>query len=152
MNGLLQDLRYAFRQFRRSPGFTCTSALILALGMGSSLSIFAFVDAALIKPLPYPDSNRLVEVTESVAILPRANLSYPDYLAWKKLNHVFTSMDVYHRTGYLLSTAAGAEPAPFPACSPWRDFPPVTSRRAAPPMSIPWRRCATSEATSQEEL
>src|SRR5258706_11201501 len=74
MNGLLQDLRYAFRQFRRSPGFTCTSALILALGMGSSLAIFAFVDAALIKPLPYPDSNRLVEVTESVAILPRANL------------------------------------------------------------------------------
>ena len=112
MNGLLQDLRYAFRQFRRSPGFTCTSVLILALGMGSSLAIFAFVDAALIKPLPYPDPNRLVEVTESVAILPRANLSYPDYLDWKKLNHVFTSMDVYHRTGYLLSTATGAEPAP----------------------------------------
>jgi len=112
MNGLLQDLRYAFRQFRRSPGFTCTSVLILALGMGSSLSIFAFVDAALIKPLPYPDPNRLVDVTESVAILPRANLSYPDYLDWKRRNHVFTSMDVYRRTGYLLSTATGAEPVP----------------------------------------
>jgi predicted permease len=112
MNGLLQDLRYAFRQFRRSPGFTCTSVLILALGMCSSLSIFAFVDAALIKPLPYPDPNRLVDVTESVAILPRANLSYPDYLDWKRLNHVFTSMDAYHRTGYLLRTAAGAEPVP----------------------------------------
>jgi len=112
MNGLLQDLRYAFRQFRRSPSFTCTSVLILALGMGSSLSIFAFVDAALIKPLPYPDPNRLVDVTESVAILPRANLSYADYLDWKRLNHVFTSMDVYRRTGYLLSTATGAEPVP----------------------------------------
>ena len=112
MNGLIQDLRYAVRQLRRSPGFTCTSVLILALGMCSSLSIFAFVDAALIKPLPYPDSTRLVDVTESVAILPRANLSYPDYLDWKRLNHVFTSMDVYHRTGYLLRTAAGSEPVP----------------------------------------
>ncbi len=112
MNGLIQDLSYALRQFRRSPGFTCTSVLILALGMCSSLSIFAFVDAALIRPLPYPNPNQLVDVTESVAMLPRANLSYPDYLDWKKLNHVFTSLDVYHRTGYLLRTAAGAEPVP----------------------------------------
>jgi macrolide transport system ATP-binding/permease protein len=112
MNGLLHEIRHAFRQMRRSPAFACTAILILALGMCASVSIFAFVDAALLKPLPYPESHRLVDVTGSVPMLPRANLSYPDYLDWKKLNHVFTSLDVYHRTGYLLRTGAGAEPVP----------------------------------------
>jgi macrolide transport system ATP-binding/permease protein len=112
MNGFLQDLRYSLRQLRKSPGFTCTAILVLALGMCASISIFAFVDAALIKPLPYPNPNRLVDVTESVAMIPRANLSYPDYLDWKKLNQVFSSMDAYDGTGYLLRTPEGTEPVP----------------------------------------
>jgi macrolide transport system ATP-binding/permease protein len=112
MTGLLQDFRYALRQLRKSPGFACTAMLVLTLGICASVSIFAFVDAALIKPLPYANPNRLVDVTESVAMIPRANISYPDYLDWKKLNHVFSSMDVYDGTGYLLRTPAGTEPVP----------------------------------------
>ncbi len=112
MNGLVQDLRYAFRQLRKSPGFAITSVLILTLGIGASVSIFGFVDAALVKPLPYKDPKRLVDVTESVAMIPRANLSYPDYLDWKRLNQVFTSLDVYTGSGYLFRTDAGAEPVP----------------------------------------
>ena len=112
MNGFLQDFRYALRQLRKSPGFACTAILVLTLGMCASVSIFAFVDAALIKPLPYPNPNQLVDVTESVAMIPRANLSYPDYLDWKRLNQVFTSMDVYGGTGYLLRTSSGTEPVP----------------------------------------
>ena len=110
MTVLLQDLRYALRQLRKSPGFACTAILILTLGMSASVAIFGFVDAALIKPLPYKDPNRLVDVTESVPMIPRANLSYPDYLDWKKMNQVFTSMDVYTGDGYLLRTASGTEP------------------------------------------
>jgi len=110
MNGILQDLRFALRQLRKSPGFAFAAVLVLALGIGASVSIFGFVDAALIKPLPYKDSNRLVDVTESVPMIPRANLSYPDYLDWKRLNQVFSSMDVYTDGGYLLRTAAGTEP------------------------------------------
>jgi macrolide transport system ATP-binding/permease protein len=110
MNGLLQDLRYALRQLRKSPGFACTAILILTLGMCASVAIFGFVDAALIKPLPYANPTRLVEVTESVAIIPRANLSYLDYLDWKKLNQVFTSMDVHDEADYLLRTPAGTDP------------------------------------------
>jgi macrolide transport system ATP-binding/permease protein len=110
MNVLTQDIRYALRQLRKSPGFACTAILILAMGMCASVAIFGFVDAALIKPLPYPNPTRLVFVTESVAMIPRANLSYPDYLDWKRLNQVFTSMDVYGETGYLLRTPAGTEP------------------------------------------
>src|SRR5580692_4916907 len=110
MNGFLQDFRYALRQLRKSPGFACTAILILTLGMCASVSIFGFVDAALIKPLPYANPTRLVEVTESVAIIPRANLSYLDYLDWKKLNQVFTSMDVHDEADYLLRTPAGTDP------------------------------------------
>ena len=107
-----QDLRFAIRQSRRSPGFTVTAVLMLALGIGASVSIFAFVDAALIKPLPYQDPGQLVEVTESIAVMPRANLSYLDYLDWKRLNKVFRSLEVYTGTGYLLRTPAGVEPVP----------------------------------------
>src|SRR5579863_2915713 len=110
MENFLQDVRYSLRQLRKSPGFALTAILILMLGIGASTAIFGFVDAALIKPLPYSNPKRLVEVTGSVSVLPRANLSYPDYLDWKRLNHVFTSMDVYDQTGYLLRTSSGTEP------------------------------------------
>ncbi len=112
MTGLMQDLRYAIRQLRKSPAFAATAILILSLGICASAAIFAFVDAALIKPLPYADPSRLVFVTESIAMLPHANISYPDYLDWKKLNQVFRTMDVYNGTGYLLSKEGGAEPVP----------------------------------------
>jgi macrolide transport system ATP-binding/permease protein len=109
MNDLLQDLRYALRQLRKSPGFACTAILVLTLGISASVAIFGFVDAALIKPLPYANPTRLVEVTESVPMIPRANLSYPDYLDWKRLNRVFSAMDVYDGMRYLLRTSTGTE-------------------------------------------
>ncbi len=109
---LMQDLRFAFRQFRKNPGFGLTAVLMLALGIGASVAIFAFVDAALIKPLPYADPNRLVAPTETIAAFGRANLSYQDYLDWKRMNKVFASLDVYTGTGYLLRTPTGTEPVP----------------------------------------
>ncbi len=105
-----QDLHFALRQLRRGPGFTLTAVLMLALGIGASVAIFAFVDAALIKPLPYADPTRLVDVNERVKLFPRSNLSYQDYIDWKKMNKVFSAMEVYTGTGYLLNTPGGAEP------------------------------------------
>ena len=111
MTGLFQDLQYAMRQLRQNIGFACTSIFVLGLGICASVAIFAFVDAALIKPLPYPNSDRLVEVTESAPMFPDgADLSYPDYIDWKNENRVFSSMDVYHSFGYLLRTDSSAEP------------------------------------------
>ena len=107
-----QDLHFALRQLRRSLGFALTAVLMLALGIGASVAIFAFVDAALIKPLPYKDPTRLVDVTESAKVFPRANLSYEDYLDWKKMNKVFSVMEVYTGTGYLMNTPSGVEPVP----------------------------------------
>ncbi|HTF45430.1 MAG TPA: ADOP family duplicated permease, partial [Terriglobales bacterium] len=105
-----QDLHFALRQLRRSPGFTLTAVLMLALGIGASVAIFAFVDAALIKPLPYQDPTRLVDVAERGKLWPRSNLSYQDYVDWKKMNKVFSALEGYTGGGYLMKTATGVEP------------------------------------------
>jgi len=107
-----QDIRYALRQLRRSPGFTATAILMLALGIGASIAIFAFVDAALIKPLPYADPTRLADVAEHGVAFPRSNISYLDFRDWQRLNKVFSSMEAYTGGGFLFKTSTGVEPVP----------------------------------------
>ena len=109
---VLQDLRYALRQLRHNPGFAFTAILILALGMGVSVAIFGFVDAALVQPLPYVAPDRLMAVDERSANFPHSNLSRADYEDWKRMNRSFASLEVYGGTGYLLHTPAGTEPVP----------------------------------------
>lgn len=109
LESVVQDLRFTLRQLRKNPAFTITATAMVALGIGASVAIFAFVDAALIKPLPYHNPSRLLFVTETTPDIPRANLSYPDYLDWKKLNKVFDSMDVFNQRGHVVSTSAGME-------------------------------------------
>ena len=65
-----QDLRFALRQLRQNPGFAVTAVFILALGMGVSVAIFGFVDAALIQPLPYSAPSRLMDVAGKWHLLP----------------------------------------------------------------------------------
>jgi predicted permease len=109
LESAVQDLRFTFRQLRKNPAFTITATAMVALGIGASVAIFAFVDAALIKPLPYKDPSHLLYVTETTPDIPRGVISYPDYLDWKKLNRVFDSLDVYNQRGYVISTPAGVE-------------------------------------------
>lgn len=109
LESVMQDLRFTLRQLRKHPGFSFTATLMIALGMGASVAIFAFVDAALIKPLPYQNPTHLLFVSEKTTDIPRANLSYPDYLDWKKLNRVFDSLEVYGQRGFVASTSAGME-------------------------------------------
>ena len=111
-DNLMQDSRFAVRQLRKALGFTLAAIITLALGIAASVAIFAFVDAALIRPLPYQQASRLVGVYETVKLFPRSNLSYPDYLDWKKLNTVFSSLSAYQGGGVLLGTPAGVERAP----------------------------------------
>lgn len=109
---LLRDGRYALRQLRQHLGFTTTAVLTLALGIGASVAIFGFVDASLLKPLPYRDSARLVGVFETVELFPLSNLSYPDYLDWKRLNTTLTSLEAFGPRGQRLSTPGGAQAVP----------------------------------------
>jgi predicted permease len=106
-----RDFRFALRPLRRNPGFAATAILILTLGICASVAIFGFVDAALIRPLPYRNLSRLVGLFESCSLGPQYNISYLDYLDWKKLNKVFSSIDVYEGYGFMLKTPDGAQQA-----------------------------------------
>ena len=110
IENLLQDLRFAFRQLGKNPGFAVTAVLILTLGIAASVALFAFVDAALLKPLPYAQPNRLAAVYENAAAFAHSNLSYPDYLDWKRMNKSFQSLDAWDGTGYALRAPDGVEP------------------------------------------
>ncbi len=105
---VLQDLRYALRQLYKKPGFALVSILILALGIGASTAIFAFVDAALIRPLPYRDPARLVGLFESFTLGPRGSISYLDYLDWKRQNTVFRDLEAYEDWSFVWKSTTGA--------------------------------------------
>jgi putative ABC transport system permease protein len=94
MNGLLQDFRYAGRQLRKSPGFTAVAVLALALGIASTTAIFSVVDVVLLHPLPYPESDRIVSVSETAHSSGelRFDSSPGNYLDWAAQNHVFSVM------------------------------------------------------------
>lgn len=111
VESVVQDIRFALRQLHKNPGFAATAILILALGIASSVAIFAFVDAALIKPLPYRNPTRLAQLFESIALGPRFHLSYPDYVDWKRMNKSFSSLDVFAPYGFMAKTPDGLRQA-----------------------------------------
>src|SRR5256885_7135144 len=92
MDVLLNDLRFALRMIRNSPGFTTVAVLTLALGIGANAAIFSFVDAVLLKPLPYPHPEELVMVWEKPPQYERNGISTLNFLDWKNQNRVFTAM------------------------------------------------------------
>ena len=111
IDNAVQDFRFAIRQLRKSPGFTCTATFVLALGIAATVTIFGLVEAALIKPLPYRDQSRLVGAFESSPRNSRSSLSYLNFTDWKTLNNAFSSVDAYALNGgFTLSTRDGAEP------------------------------------------
>ena len=109
-DNLRRDIHFTIRQLARNPGFAAVALIVLALGIGASVAIFAFVDAALLEPLPYSNPGRIMSVNESDTGLPGWPLSYPDFLDWQALNKSFSSLDIYNGSGYLLRTGSGAEP------------------------------------------
>jgi macrolide transport system ATP-binding/permease protein len=103
----VQDIRLALRQLAKSPGLAATAVLVLALGIGGCLTVFGFVEAALLRPLPYPEPDRLVDVMETNPQFPRSNLSYQDFRDWQTMNTVFSSLDAYRQRGHMLATPGG---------------------------------------------
>ena len=94
LDTFLQDLRYATRTMRRSPGFAVVAILMLGLGIGANTAIFSAVDSMLLRPLPYSDPDRLVMVWEdsSYSGFGRNTPAPGNYADWKARNHVFTDM------------------------------------------------------------
>jgi predicted permease len=111
MENLLQDFRYALRVLFHSPRFAATAVVTLTLGLAANVAIFSFVDAALIRPLPYRDAGRLFEVyeTRSMEVNSQFEASYPDFLDWRSQNQVFESLAGYSQNQVLLRGAGNPE-------------------------------------------
>jgi len=86
---LIQDLKFGFRTLRKSPGFTLVALATIAIGIGANAAIFSFFDAVLLKPVPYPDADRMVMVLEKRPDGGGNNISTLNYLDWAKENTVF---------------------------------------------------------------
>jgi len=107
MRDLIQDLRYGLRVFTRNPTFTLIALLALALGIGATTAIFSVVDTVLLKPLPYPRSDRMVSVglTTGFGSADNQVALAPDYLEWRARNHVFEEMAAYSSASRTLAGA-----------------------------------------------
>ena len=106
----MNDLRFALRQLRKSPGFALIAIVTLALGIGANSAIFSVVNAVLLRPLPYPEADRLVILNETSMQMPEISVSFPDYLDWRRDNTVFAHLAVSRRESYNLSGLEGREP------------------------------------------
>jgi putative ABC transport system permease protein len=119
-----QDITFAARQFRRSPGFTITVVLTLALGIGSTTAIFSLVYGILLRPLPFPNSEQLVAIrtlefppgvaaTNPAGAYPLGT-SYPNFFDWRQRNHTFDSLASSDRVDRLFSKMNGEDAQVIP--------------------------------------
>jgi putative ABC transport system permease protein len=92
---LQQDLRYAGRTFARTPGFSVVAILVLALGIGANTAVFSVTDSVLIRPLPFPDSDRLVKVWEKLPGYRQMELSPANYRDWRRMNTAFDDLGAF---------------------------------------------------------
>ena len=111
MEVLSQDLRYAARTLRKSPGFAILVTLTLALGIGTSTAIFSVFDAVVLRPLPYPEPSRLVLLLGNVRRerVERRGTSRPDYADWRDQSRSFDGMAMYGDDAFILHTGDGSE-------------------------------------------
>jgi predicted permease len=115
MQNFFFDLRFALRQLRKSPGFAITAVLMLAFGIGATTAIFSLVEGVLLRPLPFPDPNRLVVLADRLEGVElsgdgssEAGVTVPDIRAYTRETDSFTALGGYAFSGYELSGAGEA--------------------------------------------
>ena len=106
MSDLMNDLRYGLRSFGRAPAFTAVALLTLALGIGATTAIFSVVNTVILRPLPYPEADRIVQVwMDNRRMGVQEDLhSYPNFADLRDQNRVFSDMATYVTSGYNLTT------------------------------------------------
>jgi predicted permease len=108
MQTLWQDLRYSMRMLLKRPGFTAIAIITLALGIGANSAFFSVVNAVLLRPLPYQDPDRLVQVWNSTDKQDQFTVTYPDFADWRAQNQAFERLAAWTDTGLTLTGAGDA--------------------------------------------
>lgn len=116
MRGLIQELRLALRMLAKQPGFSLIAILTLALGIGANTAIFSVVNALLLRPLPYPDPDRLVLLRERSPEFENGSVGYPNYMDWCEGQRSFTGIALFRRESVNVSgNTDDIEPARLPS-------------------------------------
>src|SRR5215208_953952 len=107
MNSLFNDLLFGLRMMVRNPVFTAIAVITLALGIGANTAIFSVVDAVLLRPLPYPEANRLVFLWSTMASqgVAESGSAVPDYLGWRDQTQSFEGLAAFYNADFNLSSA-----------------------------------------------
>ena len=118
MHQLIQDLRYALRQSRKNLGVTLTVVLVLAVGIAANAVTFTVLKATLLRPLPYFDPNRLVQLWNSrnKGTASHFEFSYPDFADYRDQNDIFEILDGYSNRGATVRGPQGAERLSLTVC------------------------------------
>ena len=105
MENLWQDIRYGMRMLLKAPSFSIVATIALALGIGANTAIFSVVNAVLLRPLPFTNSEQLMMVWEAEPTRGqvRSSVSYPNFADWRDQNHSFERMASYHNNDFIMT-------------------------------------------------
>jgi putative ABC transport system permease protein len=109
MRSLISHLRHTIRLLLKSPGFTITAILILGLGIGANTAIFSLINGVLLKPLPYPQADRLVRIYQPTQEVPRMNMAFSDYRDFRVGQHTLEDLTLILEDDFQI-IAGDAEP------------------------------------------
>src|SRR4051794_13584855 len=109
---MMTDIRYALRMLAKSPSFTLIAIFALGLGIGANTAIFSVVNAVLLRPLPYPDPDKLVLLRERTATFDSGSVSLPNYLDWRAGQNSFTDLVLVRRESLNFALAGSGDAAP----------------------------------------
>src|SRR5881394_2541941 len=107
----MNDFRFAFRQLRKSPAFTATALATVAICLGANLAIFAVINSILLRPLPFPDADRLVTIynTYPKAGVENDGCSLPNYYERRGNIPAFSSLSIYHNRSEVVGDPGATE-------------------------------------------
>ncbi len=103
MNTFGQDIRYGMRMLWKSKGFTLVTIMALALGIGANTAIFSVVNTVLLKPLPYPNGERVVFIGEWSQQVPEMSVSYPNFMDWREQQQTMEQIAAFRSANYVLT-------------------------------------------------
>src|SRR2546429_5818561 len=122
MHAVLQDFRYALRMLAKQPAFTAIAVLTLALGIGANTAIFSIINSVLLRPLPYPHSDRIMVLNESSGPGQDFSVALPDYFDWQKETKTFEHLACTHKESRNLRGIPGREAERVSTASVTRNF------------------------------